>query len=166
LSTFFTPRKDFYANGEPVEVLFQPNAHTDGDVLVFFRGSDVVSAGDIFRTDSYPVIDAAKGGTIQGELDALNTILEIAIPERNQMGGTRVIPGHGRISNETDLVDYRDMLTIIRDRVRGMVGEEMTLEQVKAARPTLEYDGLYSSSEMSGGRLVEVIYAELKEGRQ
>ena len=102
ISTFFTPKKDFYANGEPIELLNQPG-HTDGDVIVFFRGSDVIAAGDVFRTDSYPVIDTARGGSVQGELDALNKILDITIPERNQMGGTRVIPGHGRICNESEV---------------------------------------------------------------
>jgi glyoxylase-like metal-dependent hydrolase (beta-lactamase superfamily II) len=133
---------------------------------VFFRGSDVVSAGDIFVTDSYPVIDAAAGGTIQGEIDALNALVDIAIPERNQMGGTRVIPGHGRICNQTDVVDYRDMVTIIRDRIRDMVRKDMTLEQVKAAHPTLEYDGLYAASEMIRDRFIETIYSELSGRKQ
>ena len=161
-SSFFTPKKDFYANGEAVQLLYQPQAHSDGDVMVFFRGSDVISTGDVFRTDSYPVIDTAKGGTLQGELNALNTILDITVPERNQMGGTRVIPGHGRICNEADVLEYRDMLTIIRDRVRDMVRKNMTLEQVKAARPTLEYDGIYGThKEWTGAMLIETVYAEL-----
>ena len=133
----------------------------------FFRGSDVISTGDIFRTDGYPVIDAAKGGTLQGELDALNTILDITVPERNQMGGTRVIPGHGRICNEADVLEYRDMLTIIRDRVRDMVKKNMTLEQVKAARPTLEYDGIYGTrKEWTGAMFIEAVYKELAEAGQ
>lgn len=166
LSSFFTPKKSFYANGEPVEVRLQPHAHTDGDVFVFFRGSDVVSAGDIFRTDSYPVIDAANGGSIQGEIDALNALVDIAIPERNQMGGTRVIPGHGHICNQTDVVEYRDMVTIIRDRVRDMVKKDQTVEEVKAARPTLEYDGLYSTSDLARDMFLETIYKELSKGKQ
>jgi cyclase len=161
-STFFTPHKDFFSNGEPVQVLYQPNAHTDGDVIVFFRGADVVSAGDVFRTDRYPMIDAAQGGTIQGELDALNTILDITVPERNQMGGTRVVPGHGRICNEADVLEYRDMVTIIRDRVQEMLKKGMTLQQVKAARPTLEYDGLYGTQkEWTGDMFLEAVYADL-----
>ena len=166
VSTFFGPRKDFYANDEPVVVLHQPRAHTDGDVIVFFRGSDVISTGDIFRTDGYPGIATAKGGTYQGELDALNTLLEITVPERNQMGGTRVIPGHGRICNEADVVEYRDMLTIIRDRVRDMVKEHMTLAGVKAARPTLEYEAIYGRRpEMTGDKLIEIIYNEITNGK-
>lgn len=145
-----------------MQVLYQPKAHTDGDVLVFFRGSDVVSTGDIFRTDRYPVIDRARGGSIQGELDALNAILDITVPERNQMGGTRVVPGHGRICNEAEVLEYRDMLTIIRDRVRDMIRMNMSLAQVKAARPALEYDGLYGSQqEWTGETFLESLYGDL-----
>ena len=162
ISTFLSSKKDFYANGEVIVLLNEPKAHTDGDVFVFFRGSDVISAGDIFRTDGYPAIDKAKGGTYQGELDALNALLDIAVPERNDMGGTRIIPGHGSICNEEEVAEYRDMLTIIRDRVRHMVGERMTLEQIKAAKPTLDYDGFYGRRpEMTGNKLIEILYDEL-----
>jgi cyclase len=161
-SSFFTPKKDFYANGEAVQILYQPKAHTDGDVIEFFRGSDVISTGEVFRTDGYPVIDVAKGGTLQGELDALNTILDITVPERNQIGGTRVIPGHGRVCNEADVLEYRDMLTIIRDRVRDMVKKNMTLEQVKAAKPMLEYDGIYGTrKEWTGAMFLETVYQQI-----
>jgi glyoxylase-like metal-dependent hydrolase (beta-lactamase superfamily II) len=136
-------------------------------VLVFFRGSDVVSTGDIFRTDGYPVIDRAKGGTYQGVLDALNVVLRIAVPERNEMGGTRIVPGHGFICNEYEVAEYRDMLTILRDRVRNMVNERMTLAQVKAARPTLEYDGFYGRrAEMTGDQLIDILYDELTTTKQ
>jgi cyclase len=161
LSTFFTPKKEFYSNGEAVQLLHQANALTDGDLFAFFRGTDVVAAGDIFRTDSYPVIDPTRGGSIQGEIEALNVLLDICIPERNQMGGTRVIPGHGRISNEADVLEYRDMLTIIRDRVAKMAQKDMTAAQIKALHPTLEYDGLYSTKEMSGDMLIDLIYSEV-----
>jgi cyclase len=161
-SSFFTAKKDFYANGEAVQILHQPKARTDGDIIVFFRSSDVISTGDIFRTDSYPVIDVAKGGTLKGELDALNAILDITVPERNQIGGTRVIPGHGRIGNEADVLEYRDMLTIIRDRVRDMAKKNMTLEQVKAAKPMLEYDDIYGTrKEWTGAMFLETVYNEL-----
>jgi cyclase len=161
-SSFFTPRKDFYANGEPVVLLHAPKAHTDGDVMVWFRGSDVIATGDVFRTDSYPHIDPARGGTLQGELDALNAVLDITVPERNQMGGTRVIPGHGRICNEADVLEYRDMLTIIRDRVRDMVKKNMTFDQVKAANPALEYDALYGKQkDWTGEMFLDLVYKEL-----
>jgi glyoxylase-like metal-dependent hydrolase (beta-lactamase superfamily II) len=162
-SSFFTARKDIFSNGEPVEILYQPNAHTDGDVIVFFRASDVVSAGEVFRTDSYPDIDLARGGSIEGELQALNNILDIVVPERNEMGGTRVVPAHGRICNESDVLEYRDMLTIIRDRIRDMIAKNMSLQQVKAAQPTLEYDGLYGRKEISGDKFIEVVYNDLSK---
>jgi glyoxylase-like metal-dependent hydrolase (beta-lactamase superfamily II) len=162
-STFFTPRKSLYSNGEAVQILFQPAAHTDGDAVVFFRGSDVISAGEVFRTDSYPIIDAAAGGTIAGELAALNNILDITVPERNEMGGTRVVPAYGRICNQSDVLEYRDMLTIIRDRIRDMVAKNMTLAQVKAARPTLEYDALYGTKAVSGDKFIEVVYSDLSK---
>ena len=146
ISTFFGVRKDFFSNGEAISILYQPAAHTDGDVMVVFRKSDVVASGDVFVPNAYPVIDTAKGGTVDGVIEALNTLLDITVPERNQMGGTRVIPGHGRISNEAEVVDYRDMVTIVRDRVQEMVKKGMTLQQIRAQRPTLEYDGYYGAA--------------------
>ncbi len=163
-STFFTRRKDLYMNGEPIELRWQPAAHTDGDILVFFRGSDVVRVGDVYLPDSYPHIDLARGGSVQGEIDALNAIIDITVPERNQMGGTRVVPGHGRLTNEADVVEYRDMMTIVRDRVRDMVKKGMTVEQVKAARPTLEYDGIYGTDKSwTGEMFIETVYRDLSQ---
>ncbi|MGB7217957.1 MAG: hypothetical protein WBD07_04025 [Vicinamibacterales bacterium] len=144
--TFFPAKKTFWYGGEAIEFLHQPAAHTDGDIMVWFRKSDVVVAGNLLSYDRYPFIDAAKGGSIQGILDALNKIIDIAVPEYNQQGGTRIIPGYGRILNETDVVDYRDMATITRDRINAMVKKGMTLEQVKVAHPTLDYDGLYGQT--------------------
>ena len=155
---YFTPTKDFYFNGEPVVIFHEPNAHTDGDSIVLFRRSDVISAGDIFTPDRYPVIDVGKGGSVKGYIAALNHLLHLTVPERLQDGGTRVIPGHGRICNEGDVVEYRDMVTIVRDRIADMVKRGLTLEQVKAARPTLDYDTRYGS----GDRFVEAVYASLK----
>jgi cyclase len=141
----------------------QPSAHTDGDILVFFRKSDVVVAGDVFVTTSYPVVDTSRGGSVQGVIDALNAIIELTVPERNQMGGTRVIPGHGRICNEADVVDYRDMVTIIRDRVQEMARKGMTLQQIRAARPSLEYDGIYGATtgEWTADMFIETVYREV-----
>ena len=143
---FTSPRKTLFVTGEPIEIIHQPAAHSDGDVMVFFRKSDVVAAGDVFVLDGYPVIDPKRGGSLQGVIDALNRLVEIAIPEFNTLGGTRIVPGHGRITNEIDAVEYRDMLTIIRDRVALLVGEGRTLEQVHAARVSLDYDGVYGAT--------------------
>ena len=166
LSTFFTPKKEFFSNGEPIQVISTPAAHTDGDAMVFFRSSDVISTGDVFVTTTYPVIDLARGGGVQGVIDALNTIIDITVPERNQMGGTRVIPGHGRICNEADVIDYRDMVTIVRDRVQAMVKKGMTLQQIKAAKPSLEYDGIYGMKPGPGStdQFLETVYTSLTKG--
>ena len=160
-STFFTQKKTLSYNGEPIELIHVPNALTDGDVMVFFRGSDVVATGDVIDTEGYPRIDRQRGGTIQGLLDALNDVVEITVPEYNQQGGTKVIPGHGRIYQEHDAVNYRDMMTIIRDRVALGIQQGMSLADIKAQRPTLDYDGLYSKPDWTGDMLVEVIHADL-----
>jgi cyclase len=145
-STFIGGKKTMFLNGEGIELRHQPAAHSDGDSLVYFRASDVVSAGDVFSTVHYPVIDLMRGGSVQGVLDALNEIIDIAIPRFNQQGGTRIIPGHGRLCNESDVVEYRDMVTIVRDRIQLMRSKRMTLDQVKAARPTMDYDGVYGAT--------------------
>ena len=147
MDTYFVESKDLFVNGEAVQMFHQPAAHSDGDSLVFFRRSDVVSTGDIFVPDRYPVIDVARGGSINGLVNALNRILDITVPADKQEGGTMVIPGHGRLCDEADVVEYRDMTTIVRDRIQDMVKKGMTLEQVKAARPTQDYDPLYGPSD-------------------
>ena len=121
--TFFTDRKEVFFNGEAVQVLHQPAAHTDGDSIVFFRRSDVISTGDIFLTTRFPYIDRDNGGTLQGIIDALNRIIDLTVPADRQEGGTMVIPGRGRLCDEADVVEYRDMLTIIRDRIRYLVDD-------------------------------------------
>jgi glyoxylase-like metal-dependent hydrolase (beta-lactamase superfamily II) len=144
--TFTGSEKELYFNGEAVLMYHEPAAHTDGDTIVYFRGSDVVSAGDLFVTTSYPVIDLQRGGSLQGIINGLNHILDIAVPAHHEEGGTYVIPGHGRICDEFDVVEYRDMLTIIRDRIQALIKKGMTLEQVKTARPTRDYDPQYGSA--------------------
>ena len=116
--TFYTARKQLYFADEVVEMLHMPAAHTDGDLVVWFRKSDVIATGDVFSTVTYPMIDRTRGGSIQGMLDALNQILDITFPAFNNQGGTLVVPGHGRIGNESDVAEYRDMTTIIRDRIQ------------------------------------------------
>jgi glyoxylase-like metal-dependent hydrolase (beta-lactamase superfamily II) len=162
--TFFGRLKTVFANGEPIEVHYQPAAVGDGDVMVFFRGSDVVSAGDVYDTTRYPRFDADAGGSLQGILDALNHIIAIAVPAFNQIGGTRVVPGHGRISNESDVVEYRDMATIVRDRIKTLADQGRTLEQVKAAGVTRDYDGIYgaTSGSWTTDMFIEAVYREVR----
>ena len=143
--TFATPKKELFINNEAIQIIHEPAAHTDGDTIIFFRRSDVISTGDVFIKTGYPVIDIENGGSINGIIDALNQIIDLAIPQEKQEGGTMVIPGHGRLCDEADVVEYRDMLTIIRDRIQDMIRKGMTAQQVEAARPTLDYDPLYGS---------------------
>ena len=163
--TFFTAKKELFFNGEAIEIEHQPAAHTDGDSLVFFRRSDIVATGDLFSTTTYPIVDLARGGNIQGVIAGLNRILDITIPREKQEGGTYVIPGHGRLCDEADVLEYRDMVTIIRDRVQDLIVKGKTLEQVKAARPTLDYDGRYGaeSGPWTTSQFVEAVYKSLKE---
>jgi cyclase len=155
--------QDVFLNGEAIQLLHQPAAHTNGDSIVFFRKSDVIVTGDIVDLTGYPVIDAGSGGTFSGVLDALNRIIDLAVPEDWQDGGTLVIPSHGRIADESDVVEYRDMLTIVRDRVQDMIGKKMTLAQIKAARPTFEYDGRYGSTSgaWTTDMFVDAVYRDL-----
>ena len=154
---YYLPQKDFSFNGEAVIVYHMPSAHTDGDSIVLFRSSNVLSVGDIFTPGRYPVIDLKNGGGVEGLISALNQILKITVPLKYQEGGTYVIPGHGRICDEADVVEYRDMVTIVRDRVQDMLKKGMTLEQVKAARPTRDYDTEYGPGDV----FLESVYKSL-----
>jgi glyoxylase-like metal-dependent hydrolase (beta-lactamase superfamily II) len=162
-ATFSGAHKEFFYNGEGVQLVHVPSAHTDGDTLVFFRRSDVIATGDLYSTVSYPVIDLQRGGHISGVLDGLNQLLALVIAGEKTEGGTMLVPGHGRISDEADLVEYRDMVTIIRDRIDDMVKRGLTLAQVRAANPTMEYDGLYGNAPgWSKDQFVEAVYGNLR----
>ena len=156
-----------FFNGEGIQIFHEPAAHTDGDSIVFFRGSDVISAGDIFLTTSYPIIDLANGGSLQGVIDGLNRILDISVAEFRTEGGTLVIPGHGRICDTADVAYYRDMATIVRDRIRAMIKKDMTLAQVKAAKPTADWDPRYDKNTYwTPDMFVEAAYKSLSEGQE
>ena len=161
-NTYTSPGRDFYLNGESVFLYHAPAAHTDGDTIVHFRGSDVLAVGDLFSPDTYPVIDLARGGSVNGLIAALNRILELTVPARYQEGGTYVVPGRGRLSDEADVVEYRDMVTIVRDRVRALIGRGMTLAQVKAARPSSDDDPEFGGAGVaSPDAFVESIHRSL-----
>jgi glyoxylase-like metal-dependent hydrolase (beta-lactamase superfamily II) len=164
LDTFFEAGRDFYFNGEAVFLYHMP-AHTDGDVVVYFRGSDVLVAGDVFDTTKYPVIDREAGGSIDGYIRGLNLMLDIAVPERLQEGGTYVIPGHGRVGDEADLLTFRDMLVIVRARVADLIAQGMTLAQVQAAKPALDYDLRYDTDESSSADFIAAVYRDLESQR-
>lgn len=159
--TYFTEEWALFVNGEALRLIHVPQAHTDGDTIVFFRRSDVISTGDIFSTSRYPRFDADKGGSVAGIIEGLNRILDLTIAGENQEGGTVVVPGHGRLSDETEVANYRDMVTIVRDRIAAMIGAGMTLEQVQAAKPTSDYDGIYDEPAWTGAMFAAAVYRDL-----
>ena len=163
---FHYSRKFMYLNGEAIEVLSQPNAHTDSDAFVFFRRSDVVVAGDVLDTRQFPVIDVARGGSIEGEIAALNRLVELAVPSVpivTREAGTIVVPGHGRLCDQYDVIEYRDMLIVIRDRVRDLIKAGRSLAEVKAAQPAKGYAGRYGNpgGAWTTDRFIEAVYQGL-----
>jgi cyclase len=160
--TYDNDRWDLF-NDEAIVIEHPHAAHTDGDSIVFFRRSDVISVGDIFTPEHYPVIDAARGGSINGEIDALNQIIDIVVPREGEEAGTYVIPGHGRLCDRAAVTNYRDMVTIVRDRIEDLVKKGKTLEQVKAAKPTFDYDGIYGADTgaWSTNTFIEAVYRDL-----
>ena len=164
---FIRDHKDLFFNDEPVQMLHQPAAHTDGDSLVWFRRSDVLVTGDIFVTTSYPFIDIEHGGSIKGEIDALNNIIDITVPKHEEEGGTYVIPGHGRVCDEWEVVEYRDMVTIIRDRVQAAIKDGKSLAQIKEDHLTRDYDARYDTKTGFGGanQFIEAVYKSLTAGK-
>ena len=171
--TFAYHQYSMYLNGEGIQVIHQPAAHTDGDTMVFFRRGDVIATGDIIDTTRWPVIDTRRGGTVQGELDALNRLMDLTIfnlPLQWKADRTFLVPGHGNVYDKLDLLEYRDAVTIVRDRVQDLIDEGKTLAQVKAANPTLGYRSQYGadSGPWTTDMFVEVIYNELaaKKGKK
>ena len=165
--TYISKSKSMYVNDEGMQVIHQPSAHTDGDSIVFFRRADVIATGDIIDLRRFPVISESMGGTIQGELAALNALIELAIPAMPfvyKEGRTYLVPGHGPVADHADLVEYRDMVTIIRDRITSMIEKGLTLEQVKAANPTQGYRARYGSDSgpWTTDMFVEAVYRTLR----
>ena len=165
--TFVSKQKELYFNGESIQTIYKPG-HTDGDSIVYFRRSDVISAGELFNTLTFPVIDLSRGGSIKGVLAGLNDMLDIAIPKAMQEGGTYIIPGRGRLTDEADLLEYRDMVTIIRDRVQDAVKRGQTLDQVKAAKFTLDYDARWgaTSGPWTTDMFIEAVYKDLAKANE
>ncbi len=169
--TFAFHQYAMYLNGEGIQVIHQPAAHTDGDSIVFFRRGDVIATGDVVDTTRFPFIDVTRGGTVQGELDALNRLMDMSIhnlPVQWNTDRTLLVPGHGRVYDKLDLLEYRDAVTIVRDRIKGMVEEGKSLDQVKAANPTLGYRSEYGadSGPWTTDMFVSVVYQELMAARK
>ena len=163
-NTYSIAQKRLHFNGEAVVILHRPS-NTDGNSIVFFRKSDVVSAGDLLDLTGYPVIDIEAGGSIQAVVESLNRLIDIAVPAANAAGGTLIVPGHGRIADHAEVVYYRDMMTIVRDRVQDMIKKGMTLAQVRAARPTRDYDRRYgrTTGSWTTDMFVEAVYQSLRK---
>jgi glyoxylase-like metal-dependent hydrolase (beta-lactamase superfamily II) len=166
VESFNDPRRYIYMNHEGIEMFHQPAAHSDGDLLVFFRASDIVVAGDVLDSTRFPVIDIEKGGSVQGEIDALNRLIDLAvrpIPFVFEEGGTFIVPGHGRVFEQSDVVEYRDMVVIVRDVIQDMIKRGMTLGQIKEASPAKPFESQYGSASgpWTTNDFVEAIYKSL-----
>jgi glyoxylase-like metal-dependent hydrolase (beta-lactamase superfamily II) len=168
LASYDVGSRDLHFNGEPIFIYHEPNAHTDGDSIVLFRGSNVVSTGDVFVPGSYPFIDLEGGGSVRGLVDALNHILELAVPAKTQEGGTYVVPGHGRICDEADVVEYRDMVVIVSERIADMIDRGLSLRQIQRERPTRDYDTEFvdDDSFVTAEQFVEAVYRSLAGERE
>jgi cyclase len=166
---FFTPRKAIRMNDEGIEILYQPSAHSNADSFVMFRSSDVVVAGDVIDMTRFPAIDLANGGSIQGEIDALNKLIDLTIaptPFIYKDVGTYVVPGHGRLCEQMEVVDYRDMVVLVRDVVADLMKQGRPLDQIKAARPALPYETRYGTQAGTTNAFVEAIYKSLNAGKK
>jgi cyclase len=163
--TFLEERRRKFHNGDAVEMFHMPNAVTDGDSIVHFRSADVIVAGEIYTTTHYPVIDLTSGGSVQGLIRALNAILDRTVFRHQGEGGTYVVPGHGYLSDEQDVLQYRDMLVIVRDRVKALLDGGATLAQIKAARVTADYDTRYGANTgaWTTEKFVEAVYNSLRK---
>ena len=171
--TFAYRQYAMYLNGEGIQVIHMPASLTDGNTVVFFRRGDVIATGDIIDTTRWPFIDTKRGGTVQGEIDALNRLMDMSIlnvPLQWQADRTFLVPGHGFVYDKFDLLEYRDAVTVVRDRVQDLINDGKTLAQVKAANPTLGYRSQYGtdSGPWTTDMFVETIYNELaaKKGKK
>jgi cyclase len=162
--TFLEERRRKFHNGDAIEMFHMPNAVTDGDSVVHFRDADVIVAGDVFTTTQYPQIDVKNGGTVNGLIRALNFILDKTVFRHQGEGGTYVIPGHGFVADEHEVVEYRDMVVIVRDRVKAMIDAGATLQQIQAARVTADYDTRYgaNSGPWTTAMFVDAVYNTLR----
>lgn len=152
-------------NGEAIDIIHAPSAYSDSDSIVYFRRSDVIVAGEIFSTERFPLVDRKRGGTVTGVLAGLNQLLDLAVPdvivENYNEDGTLIIPGSGRLCDKDDLTEYHDMVNIARDRMANLVSTKRSLEEVKAARPLIDYEQRYSKPDWTTSMFIDALYAEL-----
>ena len=167
-ATYISEKYTLYRffNDQPIQLFHLADATSDGDTAVWFRRADVIVTGDVYNSDVYPPIDVERGGSIDGEIEALNKIVDMSVTEFMSQGGTMIIPGHGWISDASDVGYYRDVMMVIRDRVQDMIKKGMTLEQVKAAKPTMDYDPEYGRQPGATAKFVEAVYRSLSAKRE
>lgn len=167
-SEAYIDKKNLYLNGEAIQ-LIHVNAVSDADSIVFFRRSDVIATGHIVDTTRFPMIDLAKGGSINGEIAALNTLVDMAVPPTPlvwQEGGTKIVPGRGYVLEQADLLEYRDMVTVVRDVIQDQIKRGMTLDQIRRADPTKGYNTRYGASAgaWTTTMFVDAVHASLTKG--
>jgi glyoxylase-like metal-dependent hydrolase (beta-lactamase superfamily II) len=152
-------RMTLHLNGEEVQLIAVPRAHTDGDTMVWFPGLDVIMTGDFYRTAQYPNIDRANGGTLQGLIDGLGQVIGRAGPS------TKVIPGHGATVDRMGVVAHRDMVLVVRERVAQLIAQGKSEDEAVAAKPTTDFDARFLQAGATPERFVRQVYAELKATR-
>lgn len=148
-------------NAEPVQIYHPASANTDGQLILLFRQSDVIIAGDVVDMTGYPIIDTTRGGTIDGELTALNRVIDMAVPGNQADGGTLIVPGHGRLCDQADVVLYKNMLTVIRNTVQFYKNQGKSLDEVLALKLTEGYDQRWGNGPSSPRDFVTAVYQTL-----
>ena len=156
----FSDTVTFWFNGDTTIAFHVPPAHTDGDAIIYWRHANVVHMGDTYFNGRYPFIDLSSGGSVEGMIGAADRVLAFAD------SNTRIIPGHGPLGNRASLQAYRDMLVTIRDRIRGMVRDGMSLALVQAAKPTLQFDAVWGKGRITPELLVETVFTEINQTRR
>jgi cyclase len=149
-------RLRLHLDGEEVELIAIPHAHTDGDTVIFFHNADVIFSGDFFRSVQYPLIDRNNGGSLNGMLDGLGVLIGLAGPN------TKIVPGHGPVVGRMEVMAHRDMILVVRDKVAQLVAQGKSQDEVLAAHPTADYDAIVPNSKETADRFVTQLYAELK----
>ncbi len=151
----FSDKMNIHFGEEVVMVFHVDNAHTDGDAMVYFANSNVLHMGDTFFNGRYPYIDLSSGGSVDGVLNAINTAIMLTDED------TKIIPGHGALSNKKELLKYREVVQTVRDRVRDAIKNGKSLEEIQAAKLNADYDEAWGSGFISGEKIVDIMYTSL-----
>jgi len=156
----FTQDLMFHLNGEDIHVFHVNNAHTDGDSIVYFRNSNVIHTGDIYFAGIYPFIDTSSHGSVNGVIDAAQHILSIIDDN------TKVIPGHGSLSNKAELSAYVDMLISMRAKITKQISDGKTLEEIQKTKPAQKFDEKWGHGMLTSDKFVQILYTDLSVNRK